>query len=147
MNSLTVTTVWENSADHNKTKPIQIIGNFTSINWKFSEKNSYFHIFAQNSKNKKNNVYPCKLQFYFLKVGFRVSELYRPVFVMQQTYICFFLFFVLRFTQIVRLSACMSLSGGAGEWEGEGRGRGNKKKKSQCQLLYWHSKALTFKNL
>ena len=23
------------------------------------------------SKNKKNNVYPCKLQFYYIKVGFK----------------------------------------------------------------------------
>ena len=67
-------------------------------------KNSYiFHISAQNiecgyllepprrggsneypqsmflSRNKKNNVYPCKPQFYYIKVGFK---LYRYVFVM-----------------------------------------------------------------
>ena len=65
-------------------------------NWKFSDKNSdIFHISAQNldcgyslelpcqgssnkytqpmflSKNKKNNVYPCKPQFYYIKVGFK----------------------------------------------------------------------------
>ena len=33
------------------------------------------------SRNKKNNVYPCKLQFYYIKVGFRGSKLYRHVFV------------------------------------------------------------------
>ena len=63
--------------------------NFTSKNWKFSDKNSdIFHISAQNidcgytlelprqgssnkypqsmflSRKKKNNVYPCKPQFY-----------------------------------------------------------------------------------
>ena len=64
-------------------------------NWKFSDKNSnIFHISAQNidcgyslepprrggsneypesmftSRNKKNNVYPCKPQSYYIKVGF-----------------------------------------------------------------------------
>ena len=63
---------------------------------KKSDKNSYiFHISAQNidcgyslepprrgvsneypqymflSRNKKNNVYPCKSQFYYIKVGFK----------------------------------------------------------------------------
>ena len=65
-------------------------------NWNFSDKNSdMFHIFAQNldyvyslepprqggsneypqsmflSRNKKNNVYPYKFQFYYIKVGFK----------------------------------------------------------------------------
>ena len=65
-------------------------------NWKFSDKNSdSFHFSAQNidcgsslelpqwgssneypysmflSRNKKNNVYPCKPQFYNIKVGFK----------------------------------------------------------------------------
>ena len=65
-------------------------------NWKFSDKNSnIFYISAQNidcgyslepprrggsneypqsmflSRNKKNNVYPCKPQFYYIKVGFK----------------------------------------------------------------------------
>ena len=72
------------------------IENFTSKNWKFSDKNSdIFHNFAQNidcgysiepphrggsneypqsmflSRNKKINVYPCKPQFYYTKVGFK----------------------------------------------------------------------------
>ena len=34
------------------------------------------------SRNKKNNVYPCKPQFYYIKVGFKESKLYRHVFVM-----------------------------------------------------------------
>ena len=34
------------------------------------------------SRNKKNNVYLCKLQFYCIKVGFKWSKLYRHVFVM-----------------------------------------------------------------
>ena len=34
------------------------------------------------SRNNKNNVYPCKPQFYFIKVGLRGSKLYRYVFVM-----------------------------------------------------------------
>ena len=34
------------------------------------------------SRNKKNNVYPGKPQFYYIKVGFKGSKLYRHVFVM-----------------------------------------------------------------
>ena len=37
------------------------------------------------NRNKKNNVYPCKPQFYYIKVGFKGSKLYRYVFVM----VCF----------------------------------------------------------
>ena len=82
--------------------------NFTTRNWKFSDKNSdILHISARNiicgylseavlmttltevvlmsthnwgSSNeypqKKNNVYPCKPQFYYIKVGFKGSKLY-----------------------------------------------------------------------
>ena len=69
--------------------------NFTTKNWKFSDKKFYIlHISDQNidcryslppwwggsnqcphtmllSRNKKNNVYPCKPQFYYIKVGFK----------------------------------------------------------------------------
>ena len=70
--------------------------NFTTKKWKFSAKISdIFHDYAQNidcgyslepprrggsnefpqsmflSRNKKNNVYPCKPQFYYIKVGFK----------------------------------------------------------------------------
>ena len=90
-----------------KTRLFKCIENFTSKNWKFSDKNSdIFHISAQNidcgyslepprrggsseypqsmylSSNKKNNVYPFKPQFYYIKVGFKGSMLYRRVFVM-----------------------------------------------------------------
>ena len=34
------------------------------------------------SRNKKNNEYPCKPQFYYIKVGFKGVKLYRRVFVM-----------------------------------------------------------------
>ena len=34
------------------------------------------------SRNKKASVYPCKPQFYYIKVGFKGSKLYRSVFVM-----------------------------------------------------------------
>ena len=44
-------------------------------NWKFSDKNSDIFIFLLKtlflSRNKKNNVYPCKPQFYYIKVGFK----------------------------------------------------------------------------
>ena len=80
------------------TKPplFKYIENFTTKNWKFSDKKSnIFQISAQNidcgyplepprrggsneypqsmflSRNKKNNVYPCKPQFYYIKVGFK----------------------------------------------------------------------------
>ena len=33
-------------------------------------------------RKKKNNVYPCKPQFYYIKVGFKGSKSYRHVFVM-----------------------------------------------------------------
>ena len=35
------------------------------------------------SKNKKNNIYPCKPQFYYIKWVLRGSKLYRHVFVMK----------------------------------------------------------------
>ena len=82
-----------------KTRLFKYIENFTSKNWKFSDKKNsdIFHISAQNigcgysleypqstllSRKKKNNVYPCKPQFYYMKVGFKGSKLYRAVFVM-----------------------------------------------------------------
>ena len=76
--------------------PIQIYWKFYHQKWKFSDKNSdIFHIPAQNincwyslepphpggsneypqsmflSRNKQNNVYSCKPQFYYIKVGFK----------------------------------------------------------------------------
>ena len=70
--------------------------NFNSKNWKFPDKNSDIcHNSAQNidsmyslepprrggsnvypqsmflGRNKKNYVYPCKPQFYYIKVGFK----------------------------------------------------------------------------
>ena len=80
-----------------KTHLFKYTENFTSKNRKFSDKKNsdIFHISAQNidcgyllelprrgssneypqsmflSKNKKNNVYPCKPQFYCIKVGFK----------------------------------------------------------------------------
>ena len=82
-----------------KTRLFKYIENFTTKTRKFSDRNSdiffFFSISAQNidcgysiepprrggsneypqsmflSRNKKNNVYPCKPQFYFIKVGFK----------------------------------------------------------------------------
>ena len=79
-----------------KTRLFKYTENFTTKKWKFSEKNAdMFHISAQNidcgyslepprrggsneypqsmflSRNKKNNIYPCKPQFYYIKVGFK----------------------------------------------------------------------------
>ena len=40
-------------------------------------------------RNKKNNVYPCKPQFYYIKIGFKGSKLYRYLFVTEQpAYLC-----------------------------------------------------------
>ena len=90
-----------------KTRLFKYAENFTTKKGKFSDKNSdIFHISAQNidcgyllepprqggskeypqsmflSRKKKNNVYPCKPQFYYIKVGLRGSTLYRHVLVM-----------------------------------------------------------------
>ena len=96
------------SEKHNENTPIQI---YRKIHLQkptiFQVKNSdIFRISAQNidcwyslelprrggsneyphsmflSRNKKNNVYPCKPQFYYIKVGFKGVKLYRHVFVM-----------------------------------------------------------------
>ena len=72
---------------HYENTPIQIYRKFHLQKLKnFQIKNSdIFHISAQNidcgysleptiyvlSRNKKNKVYPCKPQFYFIKVGFK----------------------------------------------------------------------------
>ena len=75
--------------------------NFITKKWKFSDKKKFdsFHISAQNidcwysleppqrggsneyqqsmflSRNEKNNVYPCKPQFYYIKVGFKGAKI------------------------------------------------------------------------
>ena len=90
---------------HKEKMPIEIhTENFTTKKLKFSDKDSdIFHISVQNvdcgyslepprrggsneypqsmflSRNKKNNVYPCKPQFYYIKLGFKGSKLYRYV--------------------------------------------------------------------
>ena len=53
--------------------------------WKFSDKkfwggsNEYPH-FMFLSRNKKNNVYPCKPQFYYIKVGFKGVKIIKACF-------------------------------------------------------------------
>ena len=79
-----------------KTRLFKYVENFTTKNWTFLDKNSdIFHISAQNidcgyslepprrggsnehpqlmflSRNKKYNVYPCKPQFSYIKVGLK----------------------------------------------------------------------------
>ena len=82
---------------HYENTPIQIYRKFNLQNWKFSDKKNSdsFIISAQNkdcgyslepprrggsneypqsmflSRDKENNVYPCKPQFYYIKVGFK----------------------------------------------------------------------------
>ena len=86
-------TLWLNIT---KTCLFKYIENLTSKDWKFSEKINliFFHISAQNTdcgyslepprrgvsneypqsmflgRNKKHNIYPCKPQFYYIKVGY-----------------------------------------------------------------------------
>ena len=82
--------------NHYENTPIRIYSKFHSQNLQILDKHSdIFHISAQNidcghtlelprrgnsnvypqsmflSRNKKNNVYPCKPQFYYIKVGFK----------------------------------------------------------------------------
>ena len=96
-----------------KTYLFKYAENFITKNENFRMKNSdIFHISAQNidcryslepprrggsneypqsmllSRNKKNNVYPCKPQFYYIKWGLRGSKLYRHVFVMKSAKSC-----------------------------------------------------------
>ena len=79
-----------------KTRLLKYNENFTTKNENFQIKNcDIFHVSAQNidcgyslepprrggsneypqpmflSRNKKNNAYPCKPQFYYIKVGFK----------------------------------------------------------------------------
>ena len=88
-----------------KTCLFKYTDNFTTKNEKNSDKNSdTFHISVKNmdcgyslepprrdgsneypqsmflSRNKKNNVYPCKPQFYYIKVGFKGGQNYIGMF-------------------------------------------------------------------
>ena len=88
-----------------KTHLFKYIEYFTSKKWRISDKKSdIFNTSAQNidcgyslepshrggsneypqsiflSRNKKNNVYPCKPQFYYVKEGFEGGQNYIDVF-------------------------------------------------------------------
>ena len=101
-----------------KTRLFKYIENFTTKNENFQMKILFFKFLLKNidcryllepprqggfneypqslflSRNKKDNVYPCKPQFYYIKVGFkRESTLYRLVFVMGNKFSNFFFFF------------------------------------------------------
>ena len=92
------TFLWSVSPIHiTKTRLFKYTENFTTKKWKFSDKKFwyFFYISAQNidcgysleppqrggsneypqsmylSRNKKNNVYPFKPQFNYIKVGFK----------------------------------------------------------------------------
>ena len=89
-----------------KTRLFKYIENFTTKNWKFLDKNSdIFPVSAQNidcgyllepprrggsneypqsmflSRNKKNNIYHCKPQFSYIKVGFKEAKVKQILFV------------------------------------------------------------------
>ena len=93
-----------------KTRLFKYIENVTTTNWKFSDKNSdIFSYFCSKyrlrvlvttdsarrfkrvptiyvlSRNKKNNVHPCKPQFYYKKLGLREKN-YIGLFSWCQTY-------------------------------------------------------------
>ena len=86
----------QNYPVHYENKPIQIYRKFHLQNWKFSDKKLWYYLYSAQkidcgyslepprrggsneypqsmflSRNKKNNVYPCKPQFYYIKVGFK----------------------------------------------------------------------------
>ena len=94
---------------HYENTPIQLYRKFHLQKLKiFRLKTDSFHISAQNidcryslepprrggsneypqsmflTRNKRNNIYPCKPQFYYVKVGFKGIKLYRRVFVMSR---------------------------------------------------------------
>ena len=96
-----------------KTCLLKYIESFTTKNGNFPMKNCYIvHVSAQNidcgyplepprrggsneypqsmflSRNEKNNVYPCKPQFYYIKMGFKGSKLYMRGFVMSHHNFC-----------------------------------------------------------
>ena len=74
-----------------KTRLFKYIETFTSKNWKISDKKNLWYFLYQGgsneypqsmfwAKNKKNNVYPCKPQFYFIKVGFKGVKIIKACF-------------------------------------------------------------------
>ena len=75
--SLRIRPVWSIT----KTRLFKYIEIFNDKSWTFSDKSLIFFIFRGGSneysqsmflsRNKKNNVYPCKPQFYYIKVGFK----------------------------------------------------------------------------
>ena len=92
--------------DQIQTRLFKYKENFTMKTWKLSDKNSdIYQSSAQNidcgyllelpqrgssneyqqsmffSRNKKNNAYPCKPQFYYIKVGFKGVKLYIYIYV------------------------------------------------------------------
>ena len=101
-------TNWIEIVNHFENTPIQIYWKMSPPKTEFfsDKKSDIFHISAQNidcgyllepprrggsneypqsvffSQNEKNNVYPYKPLFYYIKVGFKGSESYRLVFVM-----------------------------------------------------------------
>ena len=84
----------EEETDKSKQAQIRLFKyteNFTTKKWKLSDKNSdIFHTFVQRGGSNeypqsifwaeiKTIMYPCKPQFYYIKVGFKGSTLYRHV--------------------------------------------------------------------
>ena len=68
--------VLDGGLKHYENTPIQIYRKFYIQKQIFQiKKSDIFHISAQKhrflSRNKKNNAYPCKPQFYYIKVGFK----------------------------------------------------------------------------
>ena len=61
------------------------------------------------SRNKKNNAYPCKPKFHYIKGGFRGSKLYRYVFVMHSKVVPLLHFFCICASVVSHLAFVMSL--------------------------------------
>ena len=64
-----------------------------------------------SSKNTKNSVYPCKPQFYYIKVGFKEVKIIRHVFVMETSIVDKVIFFsTLRISMVKRVK-CPNIYG------------------------------------
>ena len=89
------------------------------------------------SRNKKNNVYPCKPQFYYIKVGFKGSKLYRYVFVMDLNTYCEYSAYTRRLSS-QNIFKCQKIW--AAKWESVPSDIcANRKLKTACASALWHS--------
>ena len=73
-----------------------------------------------SSKNKENNVYPCKPQFYYIKVGFKGVKIIQACFRDEDFFTCLHLFcnksvinkhiIVVKNANVIRISSCAHIA-------------------------------------